>query len=85
MDHPGQLVKQQHQGQPALGQFGPVLQVAVQCLLDQRAEALARLGILLWTVAEPEPLFSAAISVALVPWPNHQWSKSCQGACTGQP
>ena len=21
----------------------------------------------------------------LVPWPNHQWSKSCQGACTGQP
>jgi len=25
------------------------------------------------------------ISLALVPWPNHQWSKSCQGACIGQP
>ena len=85
MDHPGQLVKQQHQGQPALGQFGPVLQVAVQRLLDQRAEALARLGILLWTVAEPEPLFFSrdlGCAGALAEPPVEQVR---QGACTGQP
>ena len=47
VDHAWQLVEQQYQGQPALGQFGPVLQLSVQRLFDQCTEAFARLGILL--------------------------------------
>ena len=65
VDHAWQLVEQQYQGQPALGQFGPVLQLSVQRLFDQCTEAFAGLGILLWTVTEPEALlFSRDLACA---------------------
>ena len=56
MDHARQLIEQQYQREPALGQFGPVLQLAVQSLFDQCAEALARLVVLFCAVAKPESL-----------------------------
>lgn len=54
MDHPGKLVEQDQQRQPAVGRLRPVVQPALQRLGGEPAEALAGFGILSLAVAEPQ-------------------------------
>ncbi|MNH19311.1 hypothetical protein D3C79_790410 [compost metagenome] len=52
VDHARQLVEQQNQTQPALRALQPLVQTARQGLLDQIAEALLRLDVVV--LAEPQ-------------------------------
>ncbi|MCY1186022.1 hypothetical protein D9M73_268530 [compost metagenome] len=52
VDHARQLIEQQNQTQPALRALQPLVQTARQGLLDQIAEALLRLDVVV--LAEPQ-------------------------------